>query len=67
MHRGIISVLAIFRAMGLKDHIPNFKTLTDPFIGQSDSLDYEKISMALSDMGALDYFLKNNLKKPIFF
>jgi hypothetical protein len=66
MHRGIISVLFIFRAMGLKEHIPNFKTLTSPFIGKSESLDMDLILTSLSDMGALDFFNKK-LGKPIFF
>jgi len=66
MHRGIISVLFIFRAMGLKEHIPNFKTLTSPFIGKSQTLDKDIILTSLSDMGALDFF-KKKLRKPIFF
>jgi len=66
LHRGIISVLFIFRAMGLKKHIPNFGTLTSPFIGKSSTLDKDLILTALSDMGALDFF-KKELRKPIFF
>jgi hypothetical protein len=66
MHRGIISVLFIFRAMGLKEHIPNFKTLTSPFIGKAETLDWDLILTSLSDMGALDFF-KKKLRKPVFF
>jgi hypothetical protein len=66
MHRGIISVLFIFRAMGLKEHIPNFKTLTSPFIGKAETLEMDLIRTALNDMGALDFFNKK-LRKPIFF
>jgi len=66
MQRGIITVLFIFRAMGLKNHIPNFKTLTSPFIGKSTTLDKDLILTSLSDMGAFDFFNKK-LKKPVFF
>jgi len=52
--------------MSPKEHIPNFGTLTEPFKGQSESLDKDLILTALSDLGALNFF-KKGLRKPEFF
>lgn len=63
--RAIITVLSCFRTLSPKLWIPNFKTLTDPFIGESESFSKEDIVKALRSMGAFEFDFK--LKSPIFF
>jgi hypothetical protein len=65
--RAIISTLGIFRAMSLKEHIPKFGTVTDPFNGICETLPKEEILSALSSLGALTYFEKIKLGSPKFF
>jgi hypothetical protein len=63
--RAIITVLSIFRTLSPKKWIPNFKTLTDPFIGESQTFNKEDIKRALKSMGAFEFNFK--LSKPTFF
>jgi hypothetical protein len=65
--RALISVLSCFRALSPPRWVPNFGTLTDPFIGQKETFREEAIKLALESMGATSFFSKRKLCKPIFF
>lgn len=67
MVRALISVLSMFRALSPPRHIPNFRTITDPFMGQNRTLDMYIIKEGLESMGAFSFFEKNRIRKPIFF
>lgn len=65
--RALISVFSIFRALSPKDHIPNFNTVTDPFMGLSPTLEKGMIHKALKSLDAFTYFEQKRLKSPMFF
>jgi hypothetical protein len=65
--RALISVLSFFRALSPPNHIPKFKTLTEPFSGLDETFSKSIIMGGLRSMGAISYFKTNKMKSPVFF